>query len=338
MINKLFSTEFEVFQGLRGMDQTTKGVYLCYNRTNKHIVLDLEGTDSKQRSDESRNSFENKSCLFALAVSQILMVNINIQELGRVVGSMSEILLTIFEANFRIFDEKKKKKILFVIRDYDRSRYPFNVREIIIIDIKREWEKIQIKNKMKFEFEDFFYFDYFLIAHPYIKDEFDANVKELEDRFLMESREDCYWKDSTSDVPLCKIPSFFENIWGLIDKEMNVDMPSQKDIIACQRCVENKEIVKEKFYAFYHQIRTNCEHKFQNLLENDFVLAIQDNVNACVLEYEEKSRFYSQKHFYKNKQELLEYLEKKKLKLFKTFVMNLRKFLKKQFRKEVQKL
>lgn len=55
--------------------QTTKGVWIAAHTAKKVLIFDCEGTDSKSRSEEDRGKFEHSSSLFALALSDVLIIN-----------------------------------------------------------------------------------------------------------------------------------------------------------------------------------------------------------------------------------------------------------------------
>jgi hypothetical protein len=73
-MNKLFDTNFAVMSSDKGRGQTTKGIWMSCHLDTKMLILDCEGTDSKERG-EQRHKFEHTSSLFALAVSDVLMIN-----------------------------------------------------------------------------------------------------------------------------------------------------------------------------------------------------------------------------------------------------------------------
>ena len=52
LLNLLFDTTFEVMDESKGRQQTTKGIWLNRNKAGDLIVLDIEGTDSKERGEQ----------------------------------------------------------------------------------------------------------------------------------------------------------------------------------------------------------------------------------------------------------------------------------------------
>lgn len=61
------------------------------------LVMDLEGNDGRERGEDDTN-FERQIALFALAVSDVLLVNIWCHDIGREQGSGKPLLRTIFQA------------------------------------------------------------------------------------------------------------------------------------------------------------------------------------------------------------------------------------------------
>ena len=56
-------------------EKVTQGVWLGYEPSSGIGGVDLEGTDSRERG-ENATAFERKSALFALAVSEVLVINL----------------------------------------------------------------------------------------------------------------------------------------------------------------------------------------------------------------------------------------------------------------------
>ena len=92
---------------LTGRSQTTKGIWLAKSSKMAKpatLVLDLEGSDGRERGEDD-NSFERQSSLFALAVADILLVNMWAKDVGREAGAGKPLLKTIFQAGFLIREQ-----------------------------------------------------------------------------------------------------------------------------------------------------------------------------------------------------------------------------------------
>ena len=78
LLNKMFDTNFEVLNSTVERRQVTKGIWLAGGIKKNLIVLDVEGSDSRERWDERQvislfkthtQFFEQSTALFALALS-----------------------------------------------------------------------------------------------------------------------------------------------------------------------------------------------------------------------------------------------------------------------------
>lgn len=68
-----------------------------------YIVL---GTDSKERGEEN-TAFEKKTSLFSLALSEILIINVNAKDIGCLKASNFQLLKFVLELNLQLFQRKK---------------------------------------------------------------------------------------------------------------------------------------------------------------------------------------------------------------------------------------
>lgn len=102
--------------------QTTKGIWLSNNKKQGEVgapgrmadnilVMDVEGTDGRERGEDQ--DFERKSALFALATSEVLIVNIWEHQVGLYQGANMGLLKTVFEVNLQLF-LKDKQCVLFL--------------------------------------------------------------------------------------------------------------------------------------------------------------------------------------------------------------------------------
>lgn len=105
--------------------QTTKGIWMSKNKKQRSatvngnstlsrpnamaeniLVMDVEGTDGRERGEDQ--DFERKSALFALATSEILIVNIWEHQVGLYQGANMGLLKTVFEVNLQLFVKDSK--------------------------------------------------------------------------------------------------------------------------------------------------------------------------------------------------------------------------------------
>jgi protein SEY1 len=108
LLNHLFGTDFSVMASDERR-QTTKGIWMSKNKkeggahkmAENILVMDVEGTDGRERGEDQ--DFERKSALFALATSEVLIVNIWEHQVGLYQGANMGLLKTVFEVNLQLF-------------------------------------------------------------------------------------------------------------------------------------------------------------------------------------------------------------------------------------------
>jgi hypothetical protein len=119
LLNYLFGTEFGVMSETERR-QTTKGIWMSKNKkgvsdddgpqaqkmAENILVMDVEGTDGRERGEDQ--DFERKSALFALATSEVLIVNIWEHQVGLYQGANMGLLKTVFEVNLQLFLKDKQ--------------------------------------------------------------------------------------------------------------------------------------------------------------------------------------------------------------------------------------
>ena len=85
LLNRLFGTNFDVMDE-RARQQTTKGIWLCRGMDRNVLVMDVEGTDGRERGEDQ--DFERKSALFSLATAECLIVNMWENQVGLFQGCL----------------------------------------------------------------------------------------------------------------------------------------------------------------------------------------------------------------------------------------------------------
>jgi hypothetical protein len=137
LLNYLFGTEFGVMSEAERR-QTTKGIWMSKNKregadgagahkmADNILVMDVEGTDGRERGEDQ--DFERKSALFALATSEVLIVNIWEHQVGLYQGANMGLLKTVFEVNLQLFLKDKQSVPCFSLLPFytltppDRTR------------------------------------------------------------------------------------------------------------------------------------------------------------------------------------------------------------------------
>lgn len=98
---------------MTGRQQTTKGVWLAKAPRIDEVctlILDLEGSDGRERGEDDTN-FERQSALFALAVADVLLINVWCHDIGREQGSGKPLMKTIFQVGSKHKQQTSAKRM-----------------------------------------------------------------------------------------------------------------------------------------------------------------------------------------------------------------------------------
>ena len=123
LLNQLFGTEFGVMSE-SDRRQTTRGIWMSKNKNkggdethtmmaDNILVMDVEGTDGRERGEDQ--DFERKSALFALATSEVLIINLWEHQVGLYQGANMGLLKVVFEVNLELFLKDKDKKWVYLL-------------------------------------------------------------------------------------------------------------------------------------------------------------------------------------------------------------------------------
>lgn len=218
-MNLLFETNFEVMDTDEGRQQTTKGIWMAKNHDNKILVFDIEGTDSKERG-EQRMTFEQTTSLFALAIADVLLINMWTTDVGRYGASNYGLLKVIFEVNLKLFEQQAAKKLLFVLRDFDdRGGNYEKITKIILGDVQKIWSEIYKPDAHKDKTpEDFFKFEFAMMPHKiYQEDQFIEKAKDLKNRFVVGAENSLFLEDAEQkNLPMDALPVYIDQSWDTI--------------------------------------------------------------------------------------------------------------------------
>ena len=279
--------------------QTTKGVWVAADYKSKVFIIDCEGTDSKSRSEEDRGKFEHSSSLFALAMSDILIINMWTSDVGRYTASNYGVLKIVFEQNLKLFEQKTAKKIIIFLRDFDSTRNRKDkIEELILKDIHKIWSEIQIPQKFEGKGpENFFSFEFITLPHLiYKKEEFDQEIINLRKR-LEKDNEKYFFANLSSikNVPADGLKQYVNQIWKDILNDKDLDIPNQREMLANYRCTEIKnKILLAHDKEIKDLIKLSNEKDIENI--KDKFIEIK---NKICTEYEKQGSNYDEK-VYKN--------------------------------------
>ncbi|CAL9203938.1 unnamed protein product [Musa hybrid cultivar] len=244
LLNHLFGTNFREMDAFRGRSQTTKGIWLarCADIEPCTIVMDLEGTDGRERGEDD-TTFEKQSALFALAVSDIVLINMWCHDIGREQAANKPLLKTVFQVMMRLFSPRKTT-LLFVIRD--KTKTPLESLEPILReDIQKIWDNVPKPQAHKeTPLSEFFNVQVVALSSYEEKEEqFKEQVASLRQKFYHSIAPGGLAGDRRGVIPASGFSFSAQQIWKVIKENKDLDLPAHKVMVATVRC---EEIANEK--------------------------------------------------------------------------------------------
>lgn len=264
LLNALFNTNFDVMNELN-RQQTTKGIWLACSPSinsncnkkddgNQVFVMDVEGTDGRERGEDQ--DFERKAALFALATSEVLIVNIWETQVGLYQGANMGLLKTVFEVNLSLFGKTKSENdehkvlLLFVIRDHIGVTSLSSLSATLTQDLLKMWEGLNIPPELShLKFSDFFDVTFHALSHKVLQnDQFYDDVRALGNRFVDPENEAYLYKPYYHHhIPIDGWTMYAESCWTQIDNNKDLDLPTQQILVSKFRCDEISNAVFQEF-------------------------------------------------------------------------------------------
>ncbi|GMM27875.1 dynamin-like GTPase [Martiniozyma asiatica (nom. inval.)] len=282
LLNRLFGTQFDVMDELK-RQQTTKGIWFSHanhissstgvestSHPNKNniFVLDVEGADGRERADDK--DFERKAALFALATSEVLIINIWENQVGLYQGANMELLKTVLEVNLSLFHSNKQKVLLlFVIRDFTGSTSLENLSSTLTSDMQKTWDSLsKPEDAQDYQLGDFFDLGFHAVGHKIFQNEtFEKNVGELGDKF--NSQSEIFKKEYHRGIPIDAWAIYSEQIWNQVEENKDLDLPTQQILVARFRCDEIMNDVYNIFLLSYQDTDFDKIESDSNAVLND---------------------------------------------------------------------
>ncbi|KFY23997.1 hypothetical protein V493_05497 [Pseudogymnoascus sp. VKM F-4281 (FW-2241)] len=305
LLNYLFGTAFGVMSESERR-QTTKGIWMSQNKRESDdggahkmaeniLVMDVEGTDGRERGEDQ--DFERKSALFALATSEVLIINIWEHQVGLYQGANMGLLKTVFEVNLQLFLKDKqatpRSLLFFVIRDHIGTTPLSNLQQTLIQDLTKIWSSLSKPPGLeKSRIEDYFDFAFAALPHKILQPEkFEQEVAKLGTRFRAGHRVSKP-DDSHTDQELeggvflpeyhRRIPAdgfsvYAAGVWDQIVHNKDLDLPTQQELLAQFRC---DEIAREVLVAFDETISPLEEKQAEGTRLGNLIVIAQLGVSG----------------------------------------------------------
>ncbi|KAI8642931.1 RHD3/Sey1 [Parasitella parasitica] len=254
LLNRLFGTSFvEMDENQR--QQTTKGIWLSRGRGMHVLVMDVEGTDGRERGEDQ--DFERKSALFSMATSEVIIINLWEHQVGLYQGANMGLLKTVFEVNLQLFQNQKSKEktlLLMVIRDFVGATPLENLAKTLKADLEKIWESLSKPEGLE-DCKITDYFDFMFTGLPHkvlLPEKFDQEVIKLRSRFNDAENPDFVFRpEYHKRIPADGYTMYASSIWDKVLTNKDLDLPTQQELLAQYRC---DEISNAAFEAFKEQI------------------------------------------------------------------------------------
>ncbi|KAJ8516604.1 hypothetical protein ONZ45_g6107 [Pleurotus djamor] len=253
LLNGLFGTTFDVMDETR-RQQTTKGIWMCRGKGMNVMVMDVEGTDGRERGEDQ--DFERKSALFSLASSEVLIVNLWEHQVGLYQGANMGLLKTVFEVNLGLFGKKasdgstSRTLLLFVIRDHIGTTPLSNLEATLTQDMLRIWDSLSKPEDLKnAQLSDYFDLAFTGLPHKHlVPEKFQEGLKTLRRRFADKDDPDYVFKPAYHKrIPADGVAFYMEGIWEQVQSNKDLDLPTQQELLAQFRCDEISGVALSEF-------------------------------------------------------------------------------------------
>ncbi|RDY09503.1 Protein ROOT HAIR DEFECTIVE 3-like 1, partial [Mucuna pruriens] len=293
LLNNLFRTNFREMDAFKGRSQTTKGIWMarCAGIEPCTIVMDLEGTDGRERGEDD-TAFEKQSALFALAVSDIVLINMWCHDIGREQAANKPLLKTVFQVMMRLFSPRKTT-LLFVIRD--KTRTPLeNLEPVLREDIQKIWDSVPKPQAHKeTPLSEFFNVEVVALSSYEEKEEqFKEQVASLRQRFHHSIAPGGLAGDRRGVVPASGFSFSSEQIWKVIKENKDLDLPAHKVMVATVRC---EEIANEKYASFVaNEDWCQLEEAVQSGPIRGFGKKLSSLLDTCLSEYDAEATYFDE--------------------------------------------
>ncbi|XVE99555.1 hypothetical protein REPUB_Repub03eG0209100 [Reevesia pubescens] len=293
LLNHLFYTKFREMDATQGRNQTTQGIWIekCVGVEPFILAMDLEGNDGSERGEDD-TVFEKQSALFALAIADIVIVNMWCHDIGREQAASKPLLRTVFQVMMNLFSARKTT-LLFVLRD--KTKTPLHLLEQTLRKVTEQiWDSIpKPTSHIGTPVSDFFNVEVTALS-SYEENEglFKEQVAQLRQRLLNSVSQRVVAGDRHGVVPASEFSFSAQHIWTIIKENKDLDLPAHKIMVATVRC---EHIANQKL----HQLSTNedwlaLERAIQSGTVSGFGAKLSSILETYISEYDKEAFYFDE--------------------------------------------
>eukprot|EP01097_Dermamoeba_algensis_P004264 TRINITY_DN2817_c0_g1_i1.p1 TRINITY_DN2817_c0_g1~~TRINITY_DN2817_c0_g1_i1.p1 ORF type:complete len:493 (-),score=129.63 TRINITY_DN2817_c0_g1_i1:582-2060(-) len=241
-------------------------------------------------------AFERKTSLFSLALSQVLIINIWSHDVGRYNAANKPLLKIVFELDLELFKKAKGNKtlLLFLIRDHDESETPIAfLKDTLEKDMIDIWKDLNKPPEFaQSAVTDFFDLEYTSLPHKRMQAElFQERAAALKQRFYDPKNPTFVFKHE-ADIPADGFPQYALKVWETIKDNKELDIPSQKEMLAIYRCDEISDTTFQAFLKDFATLQNEMNHTPENSLVEGFAEKANTMINTHLEEYDKPASRY----------------------------------------------
>ncbi|KAG6753350.1 hypothetical protein POTOM_043410 [Populus tomentosa] len=325
LMNQTFRTNFEEMDAYNGRGQTTKGIWIakCSDIDPFTIAMDFEGTDSNQRGEDD-TAFEKQSTLFALAIADVVLINMWYKDIGLEHAASRPLLKTVFQVMKRLF-KPRKKTLLFVLRDHSKTPLE-HLKTALLEDIEKIWAAVaEPETLCSAPLREFFNVEITALPHYEFQEEkfkeqvsqerfggsdrlcfvsentssihvvnveVNSGVAQLRQRFVHSIYPGGLVSDREEVEPASGFPLRAEEIWKIIKDNRDLDLPAVKVMVATVRC---EEIAGEKLKCFtFDEDWLEMKKTVQDCPVSGFGGAVSSILETYLSEYDREVVYFDQ--------------------------------------------
>ncbi|KAL5523821.1 SEY1 [Sanghuangporus baumii] len=338
LLNRLFGTNFDVMDETK-RQQTTKGIWMCRGKGMNVMVMDVEGTDGRERGEDQ--DFERKAALFSLASSEVLIINLWEHQVGLYQGANMGLLKTVFEVNLSLFGKAKESTsqrtlLLFVIRDHIGTTPLSNLASTLESDLLRIWDSLSKPTELQeSKLSDYFDLSFTALPHKVLAaDKFESEVKTLRRRFADKNAEDFLFKPAYHKrIPADGVALYMEGIWEQVQSNKDLDLPTQQELLAQFRC---DEIASVALAEFNEQAKSQRRPIEAGRVVEGLGALMRRWKQGAVSRYDKNASRYHQGVYQRKRSDLLNVIDSTLSSLFLGQLKNVHKSVLATFKKEMQ--
>ncbi|KAK6128020.1 hypothetical protein DH2020_038223 [Rehmannia glutinosa] len=220
-------------------------------------------TDSDGRHDDT--AFEKQSALFALAVSDIVLINMWCHDIGREQAANKPLLKTVFQTPLENLEP--------VLRE-DIQKVPHMQLFAMFLDGSYAVEVVALSSYEEKE------------------EQFKEQVASLRQRFFHSIAPGGLAGDRRGVVPASGFSFSAQQIWKVIKENKDLDLPAHKVMVATVRC---EEIANEKFSSFIaNEEWRQLEEMVQSQTVPGFGRKLTSIIDVCISEYDSEAAYFDE--------------------------------------------